>query len=78
MKKIRKCSCELCTRHKNADKIIKRKNVNELIKLVNELLEKLLNAEEDVDYYKAILNGDWVNSKEILSNTLIKLIRKDI
>ena len=77
MEKTHKCNCELCRRHKNIDKIIKKRNVDELIKLVESLSEKLLNAEEDADYYKAILDGDWINSKEILSNALIKIIRKD-
>lgn len=38
-----------------------------------ELVEHLYNVQADLDWYKAVLNGSWPSSKEILTAALQKI-----
>ena len=64
MTKIRKnpCKCPICKRHRKWKKIeptLSRKTRD----FVYGLLEALSYAEDDANYYNAILQGDWLQNK---------------
>lgn len=64
------CKCKICSGHRKVEEIIKSKNVNKLIKLVHKLEDENLHLGSDIDYYKAILEGCWPSSPQILTKAL--------
>lgn len=66
------CQCDVCKDSRRYQKVIENRNVDELIKLVEELYERLAHAETDNEYYNSILEGKWPDGKEILERALAK------
>ena len=52
--------------------IIEKRDVNELITLVNDLEDYRLDLEADIEYYHCIMDGSWPSSVEQLTNALDK------
>jgi hypothetical protein len=42
------------------------------LELYDEIVERVMEAEEDADYYRAIHSGKWPSGKEILERALKK------
>jgi hypothetical protein len=64
------CDCDFCKRHHKIKETIERKNVNELIILVEELSTLLSHVELDYDVDEAILSGKWPSAILTLENAL--------
>lgn len=47
-------------------------------KFFDRIMDNLLEAEEDRDYYKCILDGSWPTAKEILTSSLNKIKNRDL
>jgi hypothetical protein len=65
-----KCNCDICKEDERVDAIIAARDVDELIKLVNQQRDKMANIDDDLDYHKCILNGSWPSAVEILGKAL--------
>ncbi|MNQ24267.1 hypothetical protein D3C85_374580 [compost metagenome] len=59
---MRICQCDVCTRYRN----LRSREVPE------DVIDMLLQAEYDLEYYKAILDGSWPAAKEILEAALAR------
>lgn len=57
------CDCDVCDRHKD----LRSREVPE------DVIDALFDAEFDVSYYKAILDGSWPTARAILEAALRKL-----
>lgn len=64
------CECAVCARHRKIEEIIKRRDVNELISILQQCENQLFDTEFDLDYYKLVANGKWHCSVEILERWL--------
>lgn len=60
------CNCELCVRNRGISEEIERlpEANREYFRV---LLDGLLETEADLDYYKAIVDGSWPDSDEIIA-----------
>lgn len=56
------CNCEYCNRLRYY------KEIN----LPENIVEYIMDLEMDVEYFKAILNGNWPSGKEVLKQALEK------
>lgn len=56
------CECEYCVRLRD----YKSRGVPE------DVMDYVMNLEMDVEYFKAILNGNWPSGKEVLLRALEK------
>ena len=64
------CNCDLCKEDGRVDAIIAARDVDELIKLVNQQRNTIANIDNDLDYHKCIINGSWPSAVEILGKAL--------
>ncbi len=65
-----RCQCDYC---KWSRYVIRERNSGSrrrLLKLIDTLRDRLLDAEGDVDYYEAILDGSYPSAVEHLENSL--------
>ena len=72
-----KHTCSFCEENARIKEIIDSKDTTKLIELVKELRNRVLHAEDDVCYYKSILDGSWVNAREILEIALAKCTKEN-
>lgn len=78
MKKKSQCKCEICNRNRRIKRIIKSKNVDDLIAATEELSSLLIECESDVEHLRCILNGTWPNAEVYLKTALANLKKKKI
>jgi translation elongation factor EF-G len=71
------CNCPSCQDDRKWDDIVERGDVEELKQLVQELRERLCNAESELDIDEAILAGEWPSSKQYAEAILARLLRKE-
>ena len=62
--------CRICRQHRRIKAVKRRGGVNEMRALIEELHNETGEAEEDVAYHRAILDGSWPSSVEILERAL--------
>lgn len=68
------CECQVCKDIKRWGDVFKNGDVYQRLKVFEEMFSRIEEAETDVQYYKALLNGTWPNAEEILESKL-QLIR---
>lgn len=66
------CNCSLCLYSRRVRGIISRRNVDELIATVNELMDANYGIGEDLDVAEAVLNGSWPSAVSQLERALEK------
>jgi len=65
------CTCEYHLRENRWKEALSKYDLpNEVIKIINEIQERLAYTEEDKEYYELILNGSWSSSVDILERSL--------
>jgi hypothetical protein len=68
-----KCDCKICKRGREFYRIVKAlKKYPLIVEYLKTMYDYLLNIEEDMDYYRAILDGSWPTSVGILQTALKK------
>jgi DNA-binding NtrC family response regulator len=68
--KNKQCECELCVYSREVREKIERRDVNELIKVIEDLMNANYNVGFDLDYYKCIMDGSWPSAVEQLEAAL--------
>lgn len=68
----RTCECRLCVYSRKVDGIIERRNVDELIELVKELMNTNYCIGEDLNYHQCIMDGSWPSAVQQLEKALEK------
>ena len=66
------CNCDLCLYSRKVRGIISRRNVDELIATVDELMNENHNIGFDLDYANCVLDGSWPSAVEQLERALEK------
>jgi hypothetical protein len=72
MKNPRICYCDSCVYSRKVHAIVARRDSDELIALIKELMDHKYCIEEDLSYYRCILDGSWGSSIEILERALVR------
>ena len=74
-----KCNCEHCQLSERTREAILRRDPDELISLLREVMNLNACIGEDLGYYKAVLSGDWPSASRQLEEALekAKKIEKD-
>lgn len=62
-----RCNCQHCIDSRKWDAILARGDIGELRVLVEELRNRLADAEEDLSIKKEVLKGDWPSAYEYLT-----------
>ena len=68
-----RCGCTGCIRHRRFDAMEHLRDHPDDHAFLTEVFETLMCAENDVAYYRAILDGTWPNARHILEGCLAKL-----
>lgn len=68
----RPCKCDFCKLADRVDATIQKGDHREMVALINDLLDMYVNVDADLDYEKAVADGSWPQSVEILTNRLEK------
>ena len=66
------CNCDLCLYSRKVRGIISRRNVDELIATVNELMDANHNVGFDLEVAESVLNGSWPSAVAQLERALEK------
>jgi hypothetical protein len=66
------CDCKWCKTHSEFDRVMKA-TPKELRPYFRDMYDHLIGLSLDLNYYEAILDGKWPNSKEILLEALAKV-----
>ena len=66
------CTCQFCKLSRRVRRTTKNGSRPQMRKLIEELFNRVGNAEENLDYRMAILDGSWPQSVEILERSLVK------
>jgi len=64
------CECEICTRNRELEQIIKSGNTHNLIAALKDLQLENLNLQTELEHTRKILRGEWPRSVEILTQAL--------
>lgn len=64
------CDCKVCLRSRRIQRAMKRRDPDVLIAIINELYEELEGESTDASHQRAILDGSWPGSVEILERAL--------
>lgn len=72
MQDDRMCTCELCRLSRRARRTSMSGSRPQMRKLIEELFNRAMNAEFDLDYNESVLDGSWPQSVEILERSLEK------
>ena len=72
MSEEKKCNCEFCKRYAIRQQALESKDLEFVKKVLVDFADMWLNAEEDLSYYKCIMDGSWPSSEEILTRSLKK------
>ena len=75
---MRKCKCAGCNLSKRVELTIKNGSREELVTLIQDLHEGYFMSQEDLSYEKAIADGSWPTSVEILKTRLEKAIKRNL
>ena len=68
-----KCKCRTCDRIREFH--VRLQSVPaESKEYFSDVFNLLLETQEDVSYYRAILDGSWPNAKEVLDTALNRLV----
>jgi len=73
MSEVSECKCYYCSRHRELNKVKKTHDFDKMAALAEEFICRAMNAEDDAEYYRAILGGTWPSAKKILQKALDKL-----
>lgn len=75
----RNCQCHHCKLSAEIRAVKKSRDFRKAVRTIDHLANELVQAEEDNNYYRAILDGSWLSSVEILARALAnaKHIAKD-
>ncbi len=66
------CNCKLCISNRQINARINGM-MPEVRPFVHGLLDRALEAENDLAYYEAVLQGQWPGAREILQEALAKM-----
>jgi hypothetical protein len=68
------CNCDLCTYYRSIFNTLEKEKASPVIReLVEGLLSKLMNTEEDLEQCNAVFAGSWPGSQERLQKALDKI-----
>ena len=70
------CNCNLCQLSRRIDETKAGGSREDLVKLVDELAERIGNAEFELDVDEAILAGEWPSSEDYALRILEKIAKK--
>lgn len=66
------CECQVCKDIARWKHVIINGDETQRLNVLTEMFSRIEEAETDVDYYRAILRGQWPNGKTILEHALKK------
>lgn len=72
MSKESKCNCEFCKLHALRTKALESDDIEFVKETMKEFADLWLNTDEDLSYYKCILDGSWPSAGKILTDSLGK------
>ena len=64
------CDCRICTEHKATQAVIESRDVDELIKVVQDLESDKAHLELDLAVKEAVMDGSWPSAKRQLTQAL--------
>lgn len=64
------CGCRLCVRGREIEAIKGRRDPDELIRVIDDLMDANAATGEDAYYYRAVMKGEWPGSVAILQRAL--------
>jgi len=67
------CHCSLCKQSRKYKKAKKEKDIDALIEIIDDLRDFQYNVGDDVAYYKAVIDGSWPQSEEILEECILRI-----
>ena len=62
--------CQWCKFSNRVRRTMKNGSRSQMRKLITELVNRLIQAEDSLEYNEAVLHGDWPSSVEILERRL--------
>jgi len=66
------CQCQVCKDIARWKYVIINGNEEQRLELYEELVERVMDADGSVDYYRAIFSGKWPGGKAVLEHALKK------
>ena len=66
------CNCRWCKLSRRARRTMLNGSRPQMRRLINELMNCLINTSDDLNYDQAILDGSWPGSVEILTRALAR------
>lgn len=70
------CECTTCKRHRSWRSVLVIDTPEKEVAFDN-ILESLIDAETDVEYYRALFRGEWPGSEDVLTHALYKIRMKN-
>ena len=67
------CECESCKYHRHVEEVKKTGTVEELRALIDELYERYVMTDFDLDVWEAIGKGTWPSARQTALNILEKV-----
>jgi hypothetical protein len=64
------CDCTICKYSRKVEGVIERRDPDELIAVVKELMDASYNMGHDLDYANCVLDGSWPSAVEQLERAL--------
>lgn len=64
------CDCRWCKLSRRARRTMLNGSRPQMRKLINELMNRLCDVEDDLNYHQAILDGSWPSSVQTLTGAL--------
>lgn len=65
------CDCKLCTELKQIEQYLSLIKEEQVKDFFDKFTKNHYDMSDDLNYYQAILNGDWPSSVEILEQSLV-------
>jgi len=73
MSKENNCNCEFCKLNALRAKALESDDIEFVKKTLEEFADLWLCVDEDLNYYKCILDGNWLSAEQILRRSLAKV-----
>lgn len=73
----KRCECRFCTLYRESVSVKRSGTYYELRKFIDRLMDDLANAEEDLNYHKAIMDGSWPSAKDKAQEILKRVAERE-
>jgi len=70
--KVKNCTCEFCTLYTLRKEALQSDDIEIVKGALKKFADMWLNVDEDLSYYKCIMDGSWPTADVILTNSLEK------